>query len=238
MRSNNALTGDFSHRTRCDDLFIWCFLIAQAAEQSGYLEHLTYKLFYHSHTGKQALIIIIFVLGLSAALLMNDTIAIIGTPLILQLCKSQRRLIKPLLFALAFSITISSVMSPVGNPQNLLIAVKGEMSSPFLDFIRPLIIPTLLNLFVCYFLIYFVYKETLDAPLEKVPPTQISDHRTVLLVRISLISMIFLILAKIVLDSIHSPLKINFSYIAILAALPLLLSSQIWVFIKNLIGEL
>jgi Na+/H+ antiporter NhaD/arsenite permease-like protein len=210
------------------------FLIAQAAEESGYLEHLTHKLFYYSHTGKQALVIIIFVLGLSAALLMNDTIAIIGTPLILQLCKSQRRLIKPLLFALAFSITISSAMSPVGNPQNLLIAVKGEMSSPFIDFIRPLIIPTLFNLFVCYFLIYLVYKETLDAPLEKVSPTQISDHRTVLLVRISLIIMILLILAKIVLDSIHSPLKINFSYIAILAALPLLLCSQIWVFIKKL----
>ncbi|KTD36811.1 arsenite efflux membrane component-like protein [Legionella nautarum] len=210
------------------------FLIAQAAEESGYLEHLTHRLFYYSHTGKQALVIIIFVLGLSTVLLMNDTIAIIGTPLILQLCKSQRPLIKPLLFALAFSITIGSAMSPVGNPQNLLIAVKGEMSSPFLDFIRPLIIPTLLNLFICYFLIYLVYKETLDAPLEKVTPTPISEHRTVLLVRISLMIMVFLVLAKIVLDSIHSPLRINFSYIAILAALPLFLSHQIWFFIKKL----
>lgn len=210
------------------------FFIAQAAEESGYLEHLTHRLFYYTHTGKQALVIIIFVLGISAALLMNDTIAIIGTPIILQLCKSHRPLIKPLLFALAFSITIGSAMSPVGNPQNLLIAVKGGMSSPFLDFIRPLIIPTLLNLSVCYFLIYLVYKEILDAPIEKVTPTQISDYRTVFLVRISLVVMTFLVITKIVLDSTHSPLRINFSYIAILAALPLLLSSQKWVFIKKL----
>ena len=143
------------------------FLISQAAEESGYLEHLTDKIFFHAHTGKQALLIIIFVLGLSAALLMNDTIAIIGTPIILQLCKSHKKLIKPLLFALAFAITIGSTVSPIGNPQNLLIAVKGEMVSPFLDFIKPLAIPTIINLVIAYLFIYVIYRRILNEPIEK-----------------------------------------------------------------------
>ncbi|WP_233590520.1 SLC13 family permease [Legionella qingyii] len=85
------------------DVMLYLFgvlLIAQAAEDSGYLEQLTDKLFYHAHTGKQALFIILFVLGLSSSLLMNDTIAIIGTPIIIQLCQSHKKLIKPLLFCI------------------------------------------------------------------------------------------------------------------------------------------
>ncbi|OEH45598.1 Inner membrane protein YbiR [Legionella parisiensis] len=131
------------------------FLIAQAAEDSGYLEQLTDKIFYHAHNGKQALFIIVFILGLSASLLMNDTIAIIGTPILIQLCEINKKLIKPLIFALAFSITIGSTLSPIGNPQNLLIAVKAEMPSPFFQFMRLLAIPTLINLAITYLLIYF-----------------------------------------------------------------------------------
>lgn len=77
------------------------------------------------------MLVIVFVLGFSAALLMNDTIAIVGTPIILQLGKSQKHITKPLLFALAFAITIGSVISPIGNPQNLLIAVQGDCHPHF-----------------------------------------------------------------------------------------------------------
>lgn len=165
---------------------------------------------------------------------MNDTIAIIGTPIILQLCKSHKSLIKPLLFALAFSVTIGSALSPVGNPQNLLIAVKGGMSSPFLDFIKPLAIPTSLNLIICYALIYFAYKEQLDEPIEKVIPAQIRNSKEVILVKLSLIIMLSLVFTKIIMDFSPSSFRINFSYIALISAVPLLLSKQKWVFLRNL----
>lgn len=210
------------------------FLISQAAEESGYLEQLTDKIFFHAHTGKQALIIIIFVLGLSAALLMNDTIAIIGTPIILQLCKSHKKLIKPLLFALAFGITIGSTVSPVGNPQNLLIAVKGEMVSPFLSFIKPLAIPTMINLIIAYLFIYVIYRRILNEPIEKPIPRPINNYRTVMLVKISLAIMLVLLVAKIMTDFIQSPFHLNFSYIALVSALPIIFSSQRWVLIKQL----
>lgn len=129
------------------------FLISQAAESSGYLEYLTDKIFLFAKNGKDALMIIIFILGLSSALLMNDTVAIIGTPIILQLCTNNKSLIKPLLLALAFSITIGSTMSPIGNPQNLLIAVKANLHSPLLTFLKTLIIPTIINLLLTYLII-------------------------------------------------------------------------------------
>lgn len=210
------------------------FLISQAAEESGYLEHLTDKIFFHAHTGKQALLIIIFVLGLSAALLMNDTIAIVGTPIILQLCKSHKNLIKPLLFALAFGITIGSTVSPIGNPQNLLIAVKGEMVSPFLNFIKPLAIPTMINLVIAYLFIYIIYRRILNEPIEKPLPSPINNYQTVMLVKISLAIMLVLLVVKIITDFIPSPFHLNFSYIALISALPIMFSRQRWILIKQL----
>lgn len=210
------------------------FLISQAAETSGYLEHLTDRIFFHAHTGKQALLIIIFVLGLSTALLMNDTIAIIGTPIILQLCKLHKKLTKPLLFALAFAITIGSTVSPIGNPQNLLIAVKGEMASPFLDFIKSLAIPTMINLVIAYLFICIIYRKVLNEPIEKLKPKPINDYRTVMLVKISFTIMLVLLVAKIITDFTQSPFRLNFSYIALISTIPILFSTQRLTLIKQL----
>ncbi len=210
------------------------FLISQAAEESGYLAYITDKIFYSTRTGKQALLLIIGGLGLSAAFLMNDTIAIVGTPIILQLCKAHKKLVKPLLFALAFSITIASAMSPIGNPQNLLIAIKGNFSMPFFDFIGWLIIPTLINLLITYLFIYFIYKKTLNEPINKPPVPPIQDVRTIMLVKISLITMIILILVKMGVDACNLAIRINFSAIALLSAIPILFSTQRWMHIKKL----
>ncbi|KTC80762.1 arsenite efflux membrane component-like protein [Legionella cherrii] len=210
------------------------FFIAQAAEDSGYLEQLTDKIFFHAHTGKQALIVILLILGLSASLLMNDTIAIIGTPIIIQLCQSHKRLIKPLLFALAFSITIGSTLTPIGNPQNLLIAVKGNMPSPFFQFIRLLAIPTVINLIITYFFIYFLYREILNEPIEKPIPRPFHDQHTITLVKLSLIIFFFLITLKIIFESIQSPIHLNFSYLALISSLPIFFSKVRWELLKRL----
>ncbi|KTD69606.1 MULTISPECIES: SLC13 family permease [Legionella] len=210
------------------------FLIAQAAEDSGYLEQLTDKIFYRVHTGKQALFIILFVLGLSASLLMNDTIAIIGTPIIIQLCQSHKKLIKPLLFALAFSITIGSTLTPIGNPQNLLIAVQGNMPSPFFQFIRLLAIPTIINLIITYLFLYFLYRDTLNEPIEKPTPAPINDRHTVTLVQLSLSIFFLLIMLKIVFEYIQSSIHLNFSHIALISSLPIFLSKLRWELIKRL----
>jgi len=60
------------------------------------------------------------------------------------------RSVKPipivLLFGLAFGISIGSVMTPIGNPQNLLIAIQGGIQLPFITFLTILTIPTIINL--------------------------------------------------------------------------------------------
>ncbi|HLB28296.1 MAG TPA: SLC13 family permease, partial [Dehalococcoidales bacterium] len=122
------------------------FIVGRALEESGYLAHLASRFFGRAKTVDILVLFIIFGMGLLSALLMNDTLAIIGTPVVLALAKKADVPPKLLLLALAFSVTIGSVMSPIGNPQNLLIAIHGVIANPFVTFFRFLFLPTVINL--------------------------------------------------------------------------------------------
>ncbi|HEU5487554.1 MAG TPA: SLC13 family permease, partial [Candidatus Nitrosotalea sp.] len=66
-----------------------------------------------------------------------------------------------LLIALAFGVTVGSVMTPIGNPQNLLIALRSGISLPFVTFMEFLAIPTLINLFLTFFILKIYFKKDL-----------------------------------------------------------------------------
>ncbi|HII98120.1 MAG TPA: anion transporter, partial [Methanoregula sp.] len=110
------------------------FVVGEALVRSGYLAKLANRFFSRCKDGQQVILALLFFGGFLSALLMNDTIAIIGTPLVLGLAARYHIQPKLLLLALAFAITTGSVMSPIGNPQNLLVAVGAGMSSPFVTF--------------------------------------------------------------------------------------------------------
>lgn len=112
------------------------FVVGRALEESGYLWHLSYKLFRRAKSVDLLILLFLFEMGFASALLMNDTVAIIGTPLVLFWARKHGISPKLLLMALAFAVTIGSVMSPIGNPQNLLIAISGGMREPFITFFK------------------------------------------------------------------------------------------------------
>ena len=49
--------------------------------------------------------------------------------------------VKPLLLTLAFAVTVGSAATPMGNPQNLLIAVASGLDAPVLQFAYYLLDP-------------------------------------------------------------------------------------------------
>src|SRR5512136_131726 len=94
------------------------FVIGEAMQRSGYLLFLFNRLFCKAHNLDQLLLLILFAMGFLSALLMNDTLAIIGTPLMLYFARTLKIDPKLMLLTLAFAVTIGSAMSPIGNPQN------------------------------------------------------------------------------------------------------------------------
>src|SRR6266478_1305980 len=60
--------------------------------------------------------------GVLSALLVNDTVCVILAPLVVALVERSNLPIRPYLFTLAAGTNIGSVMTAVGNPQNMIVA--------------------------------------------------------------------------------------------------------------------
>ncbi|MCJ7669234.1 MAG: anion transporter [Dehalococcoidia bacterium] len=201
------------------------FVVGQALEESGYLSHLSSRLFGRAKTVDSLLLLILFGAGLLSAFLMNDTLAIIGTPVMLQIARKTGIRPKLLLLSLAFSVTIGSVMSPIGNPQNLLVAINGNIPNPFITFLRYLAVPTLINLFLTYLILKFFYREHLkNEPLNH-SADPITDPALARLSKVSLIIIVILVLAKIITSLLGLGIDFRLTYIALAAALPIILLS-------------
>ena len=201
------------------------FVIGRAMEESGYLSHLSSKLFRTARSTDGLVLYILFLMGFLSAFLMNDTLAIIGTPIVIMLARKSNVNTKLLLFALAFAITIGSTMSPIGNPQNLLIAVYGEVSNPFITFLKYLAVPTIVNLFAAYIILKIYYRKHFNVKRIALSPTLIIDKGLVKLCRVSLALLISLILIKIVLVSAGVKIDFRLTYIAVVSALPVIIFS-------------
>jgi Na+/H+ antiporter NhaD/arsenite permease-like protein len=201
------------------------FVIGRALEDSGYLSHLSYKFFKKAKTEDTLLLFILFGFGFLSALLMNDTIAIIGTPTMLLLSRKHNISAKPLLLSLAFAITIGSVMSPIGNPQNLLISINGNIKNPFIEFAKYLFLPTIINLFVAFFLIKIFYKESFANRYLNHSQEPIRDHKLAVLSKVSLILVIMLVLTKIIFVILKVDFDFRLTYIALISMLPIILLS-------------
>jgi len=195
------------------------FVVGQALEDSGYLGYASYKFFKKAKNADSLLLLIIFGAGIASALLMNDTLAIVGTPLMLLLARQHKISKKMLILTLAFSITIGSVMSPIGNPQNLLIA--SEMQNPFVVFFSHLIIPTLINLGALFVILKLFYKENFHKAKLVHEPYKVENPKLALVAKISVIIVLLLIAAKIILYFFG--FDFNMVFIALAGAAPIIL---------------
>lgn len=214
------------------------FIVGEAMRQSGYLFHLTNRLFGRADSTDKLLIMLLFGMGMLSAFLMNDTIAIIGTPVVLYLSRVHRVAPGLMLLSLAFAVTIGSAMSPIGNPQNLLIAIEGGLDNPFADFFGNLFIPTCINLFIVYLLMKAFYRnEFRRLDLIHVGDA-LRDEHLARVCRISLALIVILILLKIGAVIWGAGESFRLTYIAVAAALPvIILSNRRWEILKGIDWE-
>jgi Na+/H+ antiporter NhaD/arsenite permease-like protein len=135
------------------------FTIVSALDRAGVLHRAAVMMLAVAKTPDRLLMVFVVGMGLLAAFLVNDTIALLGIPLVIYVARHAG--IRPvvLLIALAFGITVGSVMTPIGNPQNLLIAIQSGIPAPFITFLLQLVVPTIANLFVTYAILKLYYRK-------------------------------------------------------------------------------
>lgn len=116
------------------------------------------------------LCIISFSSGLLSAFFLNDTMALMLTPLVYGVVKALKLNPNPYLLALMFSVNTGSLMTPTGNPQNILIASISGLS--FVTFIKNLWIVSLFGLLLQILILTFIYPEVRS--LKPLPPLEMT----------------------------------------------------------------
>lgn len=201
------------------------FVVGRALEHSGYLYHVAYGIFGRARTAPGLILVVLFGMGLASALLMNDTLAIVGTPLVLALAREHRMAPKALLFALAYAVTLGSVMSPIGNPQNLLIALQGGLASPFADFFIHLALPTLVNLGVAFVVLRVSFHDSFHRQRLVHARVPVRDPALARLARLALVLLIGMAVIKAGLGIAGMGAGFSLVWVALAAATPILLFS-------------
>lgn len=202
------------------------FVVGHALEESGCLAQLAYRFFKRARSADALILFVLFGMGAGSAFLMNDTLAIVGTPVVLRLARRHGMSARLLLLALAFGVTTGSVASPIGNPQNLMIALDPRVQRPFVSFARFLFVPTLVNLAVAFFVLRAFYRDHFhDRPLQH-EAEPIRDVRLAAIARVSLVLLLCLVGVKVLLVLAGVRFDFRLTWIALAAAAPVLAVSR------------
>ena len=141
--------------------------------QSGLPTWLAFKVLNRCRTPRGLLAIVVFTSGLGSALMLNDTVCLLGTPLLLLVTTQAGLRPTPFLLALATSANIGSVMTLTGNPQNIII---GEASGwTWAGFALRMVPIGLVALTANWLILSLIYRRSLKPAMMQCQLTDLKD---------------------------------------------------------------
>jgi Na+/H+ antiporter NhaD/arsenite permease-like protein len=121
-----------------------------------------------SRTPQRLLLYLTLTSGILSALLVNDTICLMLTPLVIAVIRRGKLPLLPYLIALATSANIGSAATLVGNPQNMIIGHFSHI--PFAQFSRSLAPVAIVGLAINFVILRFGFRNALrTAVIEREP---------------------------------------------------------------------
>lgn len=132
-----------------------------------------------AHSPRQLVAVVVLAAGLLSALLLNDTVVLVFTPLVLDVALAAGLPPVPLLVALGTAANVGSAATLIGNPQNMLVGVSSGI--PFTRFTAVLGPPALAGLAITWATVLLVYRRQLAVRTMAVqPPRATRVHRPLL----------------------------------------------------------
>jgi Na+/H+ antiporter NhaD/arsenite permease-like protein len=120
-----------------------------------------------AHTPNRLMVTVVVATSVCSAILVNDVVVLLFTPVVIQACRTQRVNPVPYLIAEAMASNIGSTATIVGNPQNMLIGVTSGVSfARFFAHLAPVAaVATLILLLV----LWVLYRNRIALPGLPVP---------------------------------------------------------------------
>lgn len=195
------------------------FVFGAALDASGLLQSVVLRGFLRAKSRRSVLLIFMLTTAAASALFMNDTVAVIAAPIAL-FCAAQFGIpAVRMLLALCFAVTFGSAATPIGNPQNLLIALAG-VPDAFVTYALYLGVPSVLCLLISYL---FLARGISAGPVTPVSAGEIADTSLARLCKVSFALILAAVAARIA--GSFFGYEVSFLWIAAAAACPLLLFS-------------
>ncbi len=138
-------------------------LITGFLEIGGFFEWAARHVVRRARSPRALLAAVVATSGLLSAFFVNDTICLVLTPLVIAALRPLGLAPLPFLLAIALGSNVGSAMTPMGNPQNMLIGVASGIH--FAKFIASLALPSLGGLVIVFGVLSFVHRKELSKPL-------------------------------------------------------------------------
>ncbi|KAI0513794.1 hypothetical protein KFK09_009824 [Dendrobium nobile] len=153
------------------DLPILCLLFGTMVvsiylEKAHMFRYLGRLLSWKSFGGRDLLVRVCLISALASALFTNDTTCIVLTEFVLKFTKQHNLPPLPFLLALASSANIGSSATPIGNPQNLVIAIQSKIH--FGKFLLGILPAMLVGIVVNTVIILCMFWRSLSSPSKDV----------------------------------------------------------------------
>ncbi len=171
-------------------LLLGMMLISAYLFLAGFFDWAADWVLRRARSPESLLLYLIFTSGVLSALLVNDIICLMLTPLVVAGMVRGKLPLPPYLLALAMSANLGSVATLVGNPQNMII---GHLSHiPFLHFSASLAPVALAGLLIQYAVLRFGFRKVLKATVIHRPeqPPRALDRR-LLTLTFSVLALVF-----------------------------------------------
>ncbi|MBI2166199.1 MAG: anion transporter [Chloroflexi bacterium] len=137
-------------------LLLGMMMLVVVLERLGFFTYLAGRLLSVGTSPLRLLVVVVVSTGVLSAFLVNDTVVLLFTPVVIRACRLLRANPVPYLIGEAMASNIGSTATIVGNPQNMLIGVTSGISfGRFFLLLAPVAIAGCIALVV---LLRFVYR--------------------------------------------------------------------------------
>lgn len=202
------------------------FVLGEALLESGAIYVAAHTLLRSLRSTDALVLTLLCSSAAASALLMNDTLAVAGTALVLHLAREHRIDTSLMLLTLAVGVTLGSAASPIGNPQNLLITVHAALPAPFLGFARALALPTLINLALAYAVLRWRYRHAFHTTPLSHQQAGVKDAALARLAWLGTAVLLAAILLRTFLSGRHPGIPLPLCSAALAGAVPVLASPR------------
>lgn len=172
MVAVGALTPDEARAAVDGDtiaLLLGMMILTAYLTEAAFFRWASWHLLTRVHRPRLLLAVVVVVAGGLSAFLVNDTVCLMMTPLVLRLVDDAELPPLPYLLAVAFGSNAGSVATPTGNPQNMMIGTHSGIG--YAAFTAALGVPAIVSVGLVAALLVVMFRRRL--PARTLPPTHV-----------------------------------------------------------------